>query len=405
MVNSFLLSVYLKTFILKRNNPRITWRLDLNSQYQVVEKIKRSNSLTFVSSFLVNIPDLNALMHLPDLLTVIYEKFFIDRRLIQNFGFIPEIILKNHVQEGIFFDNDFDQFELARKFKLFSAISDEQRLKFAYLTNEMVFRNDYSNCIIDNLFNSLEDNVVCCSVVRISKYCSINNFNIGILDKIFKRSEYLTLDFNTQKQLKQSRNAAIYPKVFKLIIEDEYENHNNIEHLLRKFPNLRDLYISKLFLDEYTFFDKFERYFRHDDSQNVQEFRAKLYFRPTTSQDQLFRGNFNDMMNDLNYLFLIIVGMDVPRIKLEITIFCNTSFLEPKQNQGFFSLLGNYQYTTQFVNLTKQQRVSSVDCVLYLTVDKDRERERLYSLKFQYVKKEDSLTHSIVEEMNTKQIK
>eukprot|EP00347_Sterkiella_histriomuscorum_P003266 403364951 len=195
-VNSHIRKIIFQTFTKIRNSTElyIAWKLNLDADSLILEQLKRSQIISLVCVFTINIPDLAALMLLPEILCLIQSKQLQDRRLFNDSKLWTVVILKN-VVNSTFIEDGFDQFEIANRFKQFKRQADI--FKMIKIRNEMAFSNDRSRSIKYQYLIASENIQLDYSILKSPLSLESSNMNLNIIDLILKKTVNLQLDSNT----------------------------------------------------------------------------------------------------------------------------------------------------------------------------------------------------------------
>eukprot|EP00347_Sterkiella_histriomuscorum_P012137 403369755 len=335
--------------------------------------------ISLVTKFKINVPDLAGLMILPDILTVIQEKLLDDQRQLTDLNLRPKVVLNNASSE-IFLEDNFDQFELAKKFNQFSRYS--QDFKLFSIKNTMHFLSDEGRIIQYNFLAALENLIIDRSIIPnyFGERIEPSNMTLDIIDLMFKRSEYLYIGSDTYSIVPLSRRS-VYNNVKKLLIDDDISYKGGIKQFLMQFPQVEILEVGQLIIDiQKNFFARFENVLKSNMLKHLKHFKISMM-------------DFNDCVlksrKNLDYLFQIIVDIEGPTLELEIKFSCMAAgFLDPNLDPTFYSIFDNYKVQKNYKNFDPSKKISNNEkCKMKLVCNKNPENEHKYTFEITYKKK------------------
>eukprot|EP00347_Sterkiella_histriomuscorum_P001511 403371751 len=319
--------------------------------------------VSLVTKFEVNISDLASLMILPDILTVIQQRLLQDRTLLVDLGIIPQVILQNQVR-SIFIENEFDSFELANKFKQYSRFS--QDIKLFEVISKMASKTELGTRILRELMIGAEDFLLDESIVYAGNQGMFQS--IDILDLIFKRTQALIIDSTTLKHITmQKEHGSGHKNVKKLTILELCYYEDKIYQLAKIFPQLEYLYVTEICMENENFFGSIKILLKDNTLEHLKSFKVNLQYSDESSS----------IISELDYLFPIVVGIQVPKIKLRITV---QNCKREKFLKGFFS----FNLSSIFPNYKVQvrdeilQRRDLEQCNMVMIFKKNIENENVY---------------------------
>eukprot|EP00347_Sterkiella_histriomuscorum_P001612 403371364 len=312
-LNKFMMHVIRQTFFKIKKNSSFVWRLNLDVDQPILEQFKKSKMISLVTKFKINVPDLAGLMILPDILTVIQEKLLDDHRQLTDLNLRPKVELNNASSE-IFLEDNFDQFELAKKFNQFSRYS--QDFKLFTIKNSMNFLSEEGRIIQYNFLAALENLILDRSIIPnyFGEAIDRSNMTLDIIDLMLKRSKSIYIGSDTYSVVPLSRRS-VYNNVKILQIDDDVSYKGGVQKFLMQFPKVQILEVCSLMIEvENNFFAKFENVLKSNMLRHLKHF--KIYIRDY----------FNDCdlksRQNLDYLFQIIVDIEGPTLELEIKLDC-----------------------------------------------------------------------------------
>eukprot|EP00347_Sterkiella_histriomuscorum_P000359 403376165 len=272
-------------------------------------------------------------MILPDVLTVIYERLLQDRRLLLDYQLQPIVTLTNHAS-NIFIDDNYDPFELASKFRQFSR--NVNGLKLFKIKNKMEFSTDLSSFILNKFVVAFDEVLLDWSIVKypiLDHYQAFQNFSNRcdvIIDQILNKSQSISIDDNSLNMITINlRRRTVCNNVKELICKDQHgRNIIGFDRFLKLFPMLENFEYRTISMDDKNFFSTFKDYLYSDDSKHLKIFKA--HFKDSFLSD-------NELKSAMDYLFQVIVNIDVPTIELIFMLQCKASFLNPFTCKDFYS--------------------------------------------------------------------
>eukprot|EP00347_Sterkiella_histriomuscorum_P007935 403347001 len=360
-LSSYMMRVIIQSFTKLRKTYSLTWVINLNADSLNLNYFKKSKILSIVTHYKINIPDLVCLMVLPDILSVIQEKLLEDRRLLVEFNYRPQVILKNNLGR-IFVEDEFDQFELANKFNQLS--SKCQDLQLFRISNWMDIQREDSSRILFNFLLAFENNLLDSSILfTYDKKIEISDMNQTIIDLAIEKSRSLKINYWAY-ELVASTRKSVNSTVKNLEIYYQY-NPARMKirqiQLVKQFSQLEILDVSEISMEESDFFVGYVEYFKSDFSKNLKCFKAKFVMCYV-----------EDCRSRMQTLFNGIIGIEVPTMILEFANYCKAGLMDQQLDPAFYDIFDNYKVTRNYKKLTYGRPLQyDKDCIFNLTFKKN----------------------------------
>eukprot|EP00347_Sterkiella_histriomuscorum_P000086 403377239 len=147
-----------------------------------------------------------------------------------------------------------------------------------------------------------------------------------------------------------------------------------------RFPRIQNLIVDMIKMEEGQFFRVFEKYLKSDDSQHLVIFKSKFLF-------ELNNLDISAKRDAMDYLFEIIVDINVPIIKLTFNLACNVGFINPLMDSSFFTKFQSYKRYVKYENFGDQEIQPEDKCNLSLVFYKDANSQVIYFFDFVYRKR------------------